>query len=225
MTNALSSNQALLNWIEEMARLCKPDGIVWIDGTPEQAEALRALQAAFADVCNALAPLVQEHRCWNRVTLHHLAYRGLREQFPAMGSQMICNAIYSVSLSGRMVFQHPASPFHHTKLEGRRLPALRFSPNSPVYFDRHTLSLKGGVLSLYTLEGRMHFRLAIDGREERGLREKKLREVVLSRNAEGRFQLVFDFADARQDAPAARAGTAPAHRGGIPDYLQLEAAT
>ena len=48
--------------------LCIP-----LNGSPEQLASLRALQQAFAQVCNALAPLVQQSRCWNRVTLHHLA--------------------------------------------------------------------------------------------------------------------------------------------------------
>ncbi len=36
------TNKYVLNWVEEMAALCTPDKIVWIDGSEEQAEALRA---------------------------------------------------------------------------------------------------------------------------------------------------------------------------------------
>jgi len=78
-----------------------------LNTTPEQSARLIALQTAFAEVCNALVPLVRESRVWNRVALHHMAYRGLRERFPALGSQMVCNAIYSVSRSCRLVFQTP----------------------------------------------------------------------------------------------------------------------
>jgi phosphoenolpyruvate carboxykinase (GTP) len=39
---ALTKNKALLKWIDEMAALTTPDKIVWIDGSEEQAEALRA---------------------------------------------------------------------------------------------------------------------------------------------------------------------------------------
>ena len=49
-----------------------------LNGTAEQLSSLLALQHAFAQVCNSLAPLVQQTRCWNRVTLHHLAYKPLR---------------------------------------------------------------------------------------------------------------------------------------------------
>ncbi len=39
---ALSKHEALNAWIRECAELCQPDKIVWIDGSEEQAEALRA---------------------------------------------------------------------------------------------------------------------------------------------------------------------------------------
>jgi hypothetical protein len=196
---------------------------VALNASPEQAERLRALQTSFAQVCNALSPLVQQHRCWNRVTLHHLAYKSLREQFPAMGSQMICNAIYSVSRTSRVVYQHPASPFHHSKLEGKPLPLLRFSDNSPVYFDRHTLSLKAGVLSMYTMGGRMRCALPLARGDETRFHENKLREVVLSRRPDGVFELLFSFIDANEDEAPAKAPDVSRQRGDIPTYIKLEA--
>lgn len=39
---ALTTNKAVLNWINEMAAKTRPDSIVWIDGSSEQIEALRA---------------------------------------------------------------------------------------------------------------------------------------------------------------------------------------
>ena len=38
---ALTENKAILNWIDEMAEMCRPDNIVWIDGSEEQLQALR----------------------------------------------------------------------------------------------------------------------------------------------------------------------------------------
>ena len=38
----MTNNKYVLSWIEEMAAMTQPDQIVWIDGTEEQAEALRA---------------------------------------------------------------------------------------------------------------------------------------------------------------------------------------
>lgn len=167
-----------------------------LNTTPEQAERLLALQAAFAQVCNALAEVVQQTRIWNRVVLHHLTYKRLREQFPAIGSQMVCNAIYSVSRHSRVVFQHPASPFNVGKLGERPLPKMHFTATCPVYFDRHTLSIKDGQLSMYTLDGRMRFQLSLRPEDEQRFHQGKLREVVLSQYVPRAFALSFTFGDA-----------------------------
>ena len=191
-----------------------------LNATPEQAARLQALQQGFAQVCNALAPLVQQTRVWNRVALHHLAYRQLREQFPEMGSQMVCNAIYSVSRTCRVVFQHPASPFHLSRLEGKPLPLLRFADSCPVYFDRHTLSLKAGQLSMFTLDGRMRFQLALQAQDEALFHERKLREIVLSRGEGGVYGLAFVLADA--GAPESAGEFAAAQSAEIPEYVMVE---
>lgn len=195
---------------------------ITLNASPEQAQRLTELQAAFAGVCNALAPLVQQNRLWHRVTLHHLAYRSLREQFPQMGSQMVCNAIYSVSRTARLVFQHPASPFHLSRFQGKPLPTLHFSERCPVYFDRHTLSVKDGALSMYTLDGRMRFLLSVSAEDERSFREKKLREIVLSRKPDGAFELTFWFGEGQDED-----GGKPAlgdHPAAIPEYVKVQAA-
>lgn len=159
----------------------------------EQTARLASLQAAFAEVCNALAPLVQQTVCWNRVALHHMAYKQLRQRFPDLGSQMICNAIYSVSRTSRALYQHPASPANLQRLNGRPLPRLQFLPQSPVYFDRHTLSLKDGVASMFTLDGRMRFSLNLGPEAEQRFRTEKLREIVLTSKNQA-FLLSFFFA-------------------------------
>jgi len=196
-----------------------------LNTAPEQAERLLALQRGFAELCNALAPLVQSTRVWNRVALHHLAYRQLREQFPAMGSQMVCNAIYSVSRTCRMVFQHPGSPFHLDKLGGRALPLLRFTENCPVYFDRHTLSLKQGVLSMFTLDGRMRFQLSLEPEVLQRFQTQKLREVVLSRVADAAFELAFLLGEAAEVGLAESESALPSLEAGeIPEYVMVEEA-
>jgi hypothetical protein len=189
-----------------------------------QLERLVALQEAFAEVCNALAPMVQRSRVWNRVALHHMAYRDLRTRFPAMGSQMICNAIYSVSRTCRMVFQAPNSPFHISRLGDRGLPLLRFTRLSPVYFDRHTLSLKGGQISMYTLDGRMRFQLALTDEYERAFIEKKLYEIVLQRRTE-QFCLTFTFDAQTGHTEAVTVGQAldlEHAKSDLPEYVLIE---
>src|SRR2546430_15795259 len=62
--------------------------------TTEQAARLSALRTAYAEACNRLVPLVQAARCWNRVALHQLGYRSLR-QGTSLGAQRACKAIFS----------------------------------------------------------------------------------------------------------------------------------
>jgi hypothetical protein len=190
---------------------------------PEQHERLLALQAAFVQACNALAPVVQQNRCWHRVTLHHLTYKTLRERFPGLGSQMACNAIYSVCRTARVVFQHPESPANVSRLNGGPLPLIQFAANSPVYFDRHTLSIRGGTLSMFTLDGRMVFEVALPIEGEMRFHREKLREIVLSRNAEGAFELCFWFAPDPDAAGQAGGRVEAVHPGSLlPDYVRVE---
>jgi hypothetical protein len=181
-----------------------------LDPVPEQRERLMALQREFARACNALVPIVLATRTWNRVALHHLGYRKLREAFPDIGSQMACNAIYSVSRTCRLVFQSPNSPFHQTLLLGKPLPRLRFLETAPVYFDRHTLSLKAGQASMYTLDGRMRFQLALQPEIERAFHERKLLEIALLRRAEA-FELRFVLGAVDGQRPAS-----PEEHGSLP---------
>ena len=38
----MTENKTVLAWLEEMKAMCQPDNVVWIDGSEEQLEALRA---------------------------------------------------------------------------------------------------------------------------------------------------------------------------------------
>ena len=211
-----------------------------LNTSPEQFARLQALQSAFADVCNALAPEVKKSRVWNRVALHHLHYRTLREKFPALGSQMVCNAIYAVSRASRLVFQTPGSPFNLTKLGNKALPLLQFADSCPVYFDRHTLSIKGTKLSLFTLDGRMHFELTLPEEQLLLFKVAKLREISLTRRLDGLYELAFwleaaqtqsvhiSNTDALEGQGLRQTHEVPAEilaaRSLIPDYLSIEVA-
>jgi len=160
--------------------------------TPEHFARLKSLQDMFARVCNALAPVVKETRCWNRVALHHMMYKTLREQFPQLGSQMVCNAIYSVSRTSRLVFQSEQSPYNIQLLGDKPLPLLQFLPSAPVYFDRHTLSLKSGSLSMFTLDGRMRFEINLSTEDLARFKTMKLNEIIL-KSVVDQFALSFSF--------------------------------
>ena len=75
---------------------------------------------------------------------------------------------------------------------------LRFTGQVPVYFDRHTLSLKAGEVSLFTLDGRMRFKVDLSPETERRFRQDKLREIVLAQLPDGAWALTFDFTPAQE---------------------------
>jgi hypothetical protein len=170
----------------------------------EQRARLLALQQAFAEVCNALVPVVRQNRCWNRVGLHHLTYHALRSRFPRMGSQMVCNAIYSVSRAYRLVPRNPDAP----------LPLLLFLPGAPVFFDRHTVSIRDGRLSMYTQDGRIHFGFALPAELLNVFSLGRLREIVLYRTGE-MFTLSFCLQD--EEVDEAENSTS----GELPEYVVL----
>lgn len=152
------------------------------------------LQQQFVDACNYITPVVRDSRCWNRVALHHLVYRQIRENFPNLGAQMSCNVIYSVSRAARAVYQHPASPWCVKAKTASSLPLIRFREDAPVYFDRHTLSLRGGRLSLFTLDGRMRFQVELAPEDQALFDGNRVREIVLIKTGEG-FGLHFLFSE------------------------------
>ncbi|QGU32324.1 RNA-guided endonuclease InsQ/TnpB family protein [Thermochromatium tepidum] len=156
---------------------------------PDQVAALGALQSAYADACNRLVPTVIEHRCWNRVALHQLAYARLREETP-LGSQMVCNAIFSVCKSykaqkelGRIKKDEPA-------------PVVHFDRAS-VHFDKRTYSIKGECLSLYTLSGRITVPMVLGEHQRRIMASGKAKEAELvCRKGRWYFNLVVESDDA-----------------------------
>lgn len=158
--------------------------------TMSQSAALGALAVEFSAACNAIVPVAQEHRCWNRVALHHLVYYRIRERLPALGSQMVCQAIHSVAdayktlkASGGIVKDLP-------------IPSITFHQTS-ISFDKRTYSVNGDVLSLFTLDGRIKAAF-VCGKHQRNLLEKGTPKEakVLIRKGIWYFNLVLDIPDA-----------------------------
>ena len=88
-----------------------------------------------------------------------------------------------------------------------------------MYFDRHTLSLKAGQLSMFTLDGRMRFQLSLAAQSEERFHALKLREIVLVRRNDGIYELAFTLVDEAQGGKA----PAPAEADGeIPEYIVVE---
>ncbi len=46
----MTNNKKVLTWVDEMKKLCQPDNFVWIDGSEEQLEALRAEAVATGEM-------------------------------------------------------------------------------------------------------------------------------------------------------------------------------
>lgn len=166
--------------------------------TSEQLARLQALRDRFVTACNEIAPVVRETRCWNRVALHHLVYKDVRRRHPELGSQMACNAIYSVARAARLIYQGPLASRLSLHAEGE-LPLIQFQGNAPVYFDRHTLSIKRGVLSLFTLDGRMKVSVDLPQLVAEHFQEFRLREIVLTLGEAA--TLHFTFGDEGEAVP------------------------
>lgn len=46
----MTENKTVLSWLEEMKAMCQPDNVIWIDGSEEQLEALRAEAVATGEM-------------------------------------------------------------------------------------------------------------------------------------------------------------------------------
>ncbi len=156
-----------------------------LEVTKEQSTLLFALQAAFVLACNQIAPFAIEHRCWNRVALHNLSYSAIRAS-SLLGSQMVCNAIFSVCKAYKA----------KRIAKNENIPTICFHKNRSVHFDQRTYSLKGNILSLYTLEGRIRVPMKLgtfqQGYFSRGI--PKEGELVFKRGT-WYFNLVLDLPD------------------------------
>lgn len=149
--------------------------------TSQEAHALfRQLQTLFSLVCNEISRVAFKEREKNRVRLHHLCYRNIRDQFPPLGSQMVCNALAKVSNS-------------YTARKSKPTKAVRFRSSSSVHFDKRTYSLKGTTLSLFTPEGRVRVECILGPFQREMLEKGTIREAELvQRGNEWYFHLVVE---------------------------------
>ena len=141
--------------------------------TPQQAEAFSVLARLFADACNAMVPFVQAHRCWNRVALHHLVYYQVRATLPALGSQMVCQAIHRVADAYKALLANEGIP------KDQPVPAITFTPAS-VHFDHRTYSLKGEAFSIFTAQGRDRYLASRRRLQSNGSRASKRQLKAIS---------------------------------------------
>ena len=154
-----------------------------------QAARLTALSDAFSQSCAVIVPFVQEHRCWNRVALHHLAYYSIRDRFPSLGSQMVCIAIKRVADAYKALKANEGIPMDKT------VPALSFGRAS-VHFDHRTYTLRENSVSLFTLDGREAVPFVCGRHQSNLLACGKPKEAeLLCRKGQWFFNLVLDIPD------------------------------
>jgi len=159
-----------------------------LDTTTQQAAALSALRSAYAQGCNRLVPWVREHRLWNRVGLHQRAYSMLRASTP-LGSQMCCNAIFSVCKA------YKAQKALGKIKKDEPVPEIRFERTS-VHYDKRTYSLKGEAVSLNTLGARMVVPLVLGEHQRRVLQSGQPKEAeLLCHKGVWYFNLVVESKD------------------------------
>lgn len=151
----------------------------------EQSLKLLALRDQFLTACNSIVPYVVENRCWNRVALHNLSYSKIREK-SSLGSQMICNAIFCVSKAFK----------NRSILKDESVPLIRFHKNRSVHFDKRTYSMKGNILSLYTLSGRIKVEMKMGSYQQDYFQKGFPKEAeLIYKKGRWYFNLVIDLPD------------------------------
>jgi len=165
----------------------KRTGSFKLSTTPQQSEAFSVLARLFSDACNEMVAFVQVHRCWNQLELHHLVYYRVREAFPALGSQMVCQAVHRVADAYKSLRARDGIA------KDQPVPAITFTPAS-VTFDHRTYSIRGDAFSLFTPTGRTSVGFACGPRQKTLLAAGKPKEAQLT-NRKGIWylNLVFDL--------------------------------
>jgi hypothetical protein len=156
----------------------------------EQAAELSSLAEVYAKACDMVAAFAREHRCWNRVALHHLAYYPVREAIPTLGSQMACQAVH------RAADAYKTLKANGEIRKGVPVPSVTFRPTS-VNYDKRTYSIHGETLSLFTQAGRARIPF-VCGEHQRGLMSAGVPKEarLVARNGVWYFNLVLDVPDA-----------------------------
>ena len=84
----MTKNETMLNWVGEMRELVQPDQVVWIDGSQEQLEALRAKACNDGD----LIKLNQEKLpgCYlHRTALNDVPKKKRMQVLPIIGKNLL----------------------------------------------------------------------------------------------------------------------------------------
>ena len=125
---------------------------VRIEATPDQSQALSDTCAAYLDCCNMVSKVAWERRTISQKALHQLVYRRLRDEYQVK-AQMAQSSIIRVIGNYRNIKEIHGSPWaaSHPKYH---------SPGYDLVWNHDYSILKGGRLSINTLDGRI--KLTVD---------------------------------------------------------------
>ena len=157
-----------------------------LTSAPEEIMSLLHTGDVFADACNQIVLYVVQNRCWNQVDLHHLCYYEIRELFPSLGSQMVCNAIKKVCCAYKAL-----------KIgKDEKIPIINFRRKGSTHYDKRTYTLKDGQLSLFAIGGRVCCSYQVGKRQAEHLSAGVPKEGELVRRGNKLFfNLVVDLPD------------------------------
>src|SRR6266404_3901918 len=173
-----------------------------LDTTQSQENELLQLQEAYHSACNQIVPDVVTNRCWNRVALHHLVYTKVR-LISRLGSQMVCNAIYSVC----KVYQAKSI------LPTEAVSILRFHKGKSVHFDKRTYTIKGETISLYTLGKRIQVPMRFGPFQKAYFSQGVPKEAeLICKKGKWYFNLVVDLTNIRKRIKAGKRMRTRLHR-------------
>ena len=124
-------------------------------------------------------------RNWQRFNLHHAAYHTVRATMPDLGSQMLCNAIRSVSSAYKAELSK-----HPRKNKTDPLKRIVFK-NPSIHLDKNTITYHSDLTTatVYTVQGRVKVDLCPGEFQKRLLQQGKLKEsnLVYRKNKKGGF--------------------------------------
>ena len=164
----------------------------------EAVQKLEKTRLLYLDACNFLVKYVcrdPKERNWQRYNLHHAAYYDLRSALPALGSQLACNAIRSVSSAYKTELVN-----HPRKNKTEPLKEIVFK-NPSIHLDKNTIAYQADMseANVFTIDGRVRVRLCPGDFQKRLLQSGKRKEsnLVYRKNKKGEFwylhiSLVFE---------------------------------
>ena len=124
----------------------------------------------------------------------------MREQFPALGSQMVCQAVHRVADAYRTLKANKGIVLDKPVL------AIAFEPTS-VNYDARTHSLSGETFSLFTLDGRIKVAFACGQHQRNILQSGKRKEArLVIRRGAWYLNVCVEIGDAAPKAGSATIG-------------------